>query len=153
MRYRYLLLLLGLAVLVQYLVLSEQPGAILLPELALLVLVIMRSQYGLIEFMSAALFTGYLADILGAVEAGSLIAGYIMAGLTLVGLQKIKGLPPVLEMIVSLSGGLAVFHFTIGLVAAPVIIPALLSMVVIQFIGGMVMVQINSLMQRLGRPA
>jgi len=153
MRYRYFLTLVLVFVLLQYLVLSEMTNAILLPELGLIIIIIGRGQFDKFELLAAALFAGYIADVIGAVESGSLIVGYLVAGLLITGTKMLKSVPGYLELVLSLGGGLLVFHITIGLVAAPIVFSSLIGVVIIQIFGGLLMVQINSFLQNLRRPA
>jgi len=153
MRYRYLLLTIVLFISVQYLYLSELGSAALLPELGLLAIILVRRQFGPIEIIAAALMAGYLADVIGSVEQGSLMAGYLAAAILLSAIKNVESMPRPVEIILSASGSLLIFHLVVGLVASPVFIASLLSTVIVQTIGAIVLIQVNGLVQSIRRPA
>lgn len=153
MKIRPLILLGVVAILVHYLVLSSLENAFILPELAIVLLVLAFSQLKPIEIISAALVFGYLADNLGAVERGSLLLSYFAVGVGLAALRSIEFEVTLTQKVLLSAASLIVFHGLAAAFASPVLIRTWFGLVLVQLASASLIVIANTWAQRRWDPS
>ena len=141
-----------LLILWQYVGFSPIDGLVIIPELGVLLLVVVRGEFSALELACIALGLGYLADMLGAAEQGSVLAGYVTVAGLLVALRKVPIPSRSLRNLVAVAVALVGFHAVVALVASPVVLRQWAGIVAVQLIGACALLIANAWAQRTWGP-
>lgn len=135
-------------IVLQYLVLSMQSRAILLPEFGVVALAAMAPNFTALELLSVAAIYGYVSDVLGAAERGSLLIGYLVVAIVLGILSRYLKSVSLINALIRIFAALVVFHIAVAGIGGPVIIRQWLGIVVAQLLSGAVLVTADVWAQR-----
>jgi cell shape-determining protein MreD len=136
----------------QYLLINELSNAFILPELAVVLLVINYRYLDKEKLLGLAIIFGYYSEVLGALVKGQYLLAYLAVFIFLIATKRLKTNTTLLKNGMMAVLSLAIFHFCVAMVANPVDWTIVLSIIILQGLTIWPMLIINDRAQAFWRP-